>query len=250
MAEPRVRTELLPTAQDALQGYLDSLLREATRAPVLRAVPERGAPQPAAAAAPAPAAVPAREGAAVDDATPGRAAGSPPDWARDGFQALLFNVGSLRLAVPLVRLHGVLPWPEAIAAMPGQPSWSLGLMRHRDRNVRVVDTATLVGVPGDGGQRPVPSNVLIVGDGEWALAADSISDVLHLEPGEVKWRSAQGRRPWLAGTLLERLCALMDTDAFAGMLAAGRNGGRAPPGEGRGRPTMGAGGGHRAEGSR
>lgn len=220
MAEP-VAVNPLPAARDALQGYLDGLLREATPA-----APRREAPPPATAQPAAP------EGAV--EALPGRAAGGPPEWAQEGFQALLFNVGPLRLAVPLVRLHGVLPWPETIAAMPGQPSWSLGLMRHRERNVRVVDTASLVGVPTGAGQRPPPANVLIVGDGGWGLAADAIGEVLRLEPTEVKWRSAQGRRPWLAGTLLERLCALLDTDAFAGMLATGPTAGQASARNGRG----------------
>lgn len=216
MAEP-VTVKLLPAARDALQGYLDGLLREAAPGPAPPAAPQAGA-----ARAPAPAAAPERP------------SGEPPEWARGGFQALLFNVGPLRLAVPLVRLHGVLPWPEAISAVPGQPAWSLGLMRHRERNVRVVDTASLVGAPGGAGQRAAPANVLIVGDGGWGLAADAIGDVLRLEPGEVKWRSAQGRRPWLAGTLLERLCALLDTDAFAGMLAAGPVAGQARARYGRG----------------
>jgi purine-binding chemotaxis protein CheW len=37
----------------------------------------------------------------------------------------------------------------------------------------------------------------------------------------VRWRTAQGKRPWLAGTISARLCALLDTDALAQILEAG-----------------------------
>ena len=81
----------------------------------------------------------AEQGVAPDSET------GPPEWSRPTFQALLFEVGALRLAVPLVKLHSVVNLKdEEITPMPNQPDWYLGLMRYRDRNVRVVDTATMV----------------------------------------------------------------------------------------------------------
>jgi len=143
----------------------------------------------------------------------------PPGWSKPEFQALLFKVGALNLAVPLIKLHSVIPWPEeGIAAMPNQPSWCYGLLRYRDQNVRIIDTAELV-LPPDKRREPIePKHVLIVGDGRWGLACSSIGEVLRLEPDEVKWRTAEGRRRWLAGTVVGHLCALLDTEAFADML--------------------------------
>jgi purine-binding chemotaxis protein CheW len=148
----------------------------------------------------------------------------PPAWSKPEFQALLFKVGGLTLAVPLVKLNSVIPWPEeGVTPIPNQPVWCYGLMRHREQNMRVVDTATLV-IPEDkreDAEAFEPRHVLIIGDGRWGLACSAIGDVVRLGPQEVKWRSGQGRRPWLAGTVLGHLCALLDTEAFAAMLAAG-----------------------------
>ncbi len=146
-----------------------------------------------------------------------------PDWGRELFQALFFQVGALRLAVPLTELQSVVPWGDVdVTPTPNRPDWFLGLMRYRERNVRVIDTATMV-LPPDKRDTPEaqadPGQILIVGDGTWGLACHSIGDVVKLSPEEVKWRSARTtRRPWLAGTVIGHLCALVDTDAFASML--------------------------------
>lgn len=142
----------------------------------------------------------------------------PPPWSKPDFQALLFKVGGLSLAVPLVKLHSVIPWPaEGVTAMPKQPAWCFGLLRYRDQNVRIVDTEGLVIPDGKRADRMVPKHILVVGDGQWGLACSSIGNVVKLDPEEVKWRTSGGRRPWLAGTVLNHLCALLDTEAFAAM---------------------------------
>lgn len=244
--------EKLLAPQQALWNYLDALLREippslpetdeiqewdpaalepaapAGEAPP-RPVVERERPravhrQPVVAPTPQPApAVP--EPAAEPAAAPAAAeppAALTPEWAETEFQALLFSVGGLTLAVPLVTLNSVVPWPEGgVTPMPNQPAWCFGLMNYRDRNVRVVDTGTMVIPPDRQELRPTepPRHILVVGDGGWGLACSAIGNVVRLAPQDVRWRRGGGRRPWLAGTVLGHLCALLDTDAFARMLA-------------------------------
>lgn len=221
---------------DAVRGYLDELLRDLP--------PEGG---DTAEAAPEPEPQPLR---VVSDSAPltptegddepapvqaaggggdtGAAEGVPvPPWATPQFQALLFEVGSLKLAVPLVKLHSVVPFSDHIATVPRQPGWVHGMMRYRGRNVLVIDTARLVLPPAHAEADAAegrPGHILIVGDGRWGLACRRIGDVVRLTPDEVRWRSREGRRPWLAGTVLGRLCALMDTEAFADMLSQGAEG--------------------------
>lgn len=146
-----------------------------------------------------------------------------PDWAREAFQCLLFKVSGLSLAVPLSRLNGVISWPEKIVATPNQTDWYLGLVLNHGTNVKVIDTAHMV-LPEN--RRPPDelepaerfSHILLVDDARWGLACDSIGDVIWLQPEAVKWRRNKDSRPWLAGTALEYLCALMDTQVFAEML--------------------------------
>ncbi|ABM61259.1 chemotaxis protein CheW [Halorhodospira halophila] len=175
-------------------------------------------PPPAKTAAPAPPRTQAGAGAGGKEPP----ADPTPAWARPFFQALTLHVGALRLAVPLVKLHRVVPWedPDEVEPTVGQPAWMHGLLDHRGRYVQVVDTAEVV-LPED--RRPPleerrAGRIIIVGDGHWGLACREVGAVLKLTPEQVQWRSAEGRRRWLAGTVREHLCALVDTDAFADML--------------------------------
>ena len=56
---------------------------------------------------------------------------------------------------------------------------------------------------------------------EWGLAVHQVSRSLRLDPNEIKWRSHRGQRPWLAGTVIEHMCALLDVSALAELIASG-----------------------------
>jgi len=138
-----------------------------------------------------------------------------PAWAETRFQCLLFKVSGLSLAVPLIKLNSVIPWDENITETPNQTDWYLGLVQHLQNQVKVIDTALLVmpenrhkSLENDTSDRL--SHILLVDDYQWGLACSSI--------GEVKWRKNKTSRAWLAGTSLEHLCAIMDTEVFAQML--------------------------------
>ena len=146
-----------------------------------------------------------------------------PDWAESPFQCLLFNVGGLSLAVPLVRLNGVIPWTENVVETPNQTEWYLGVLMNHGHKVQVIDTAVMVLPPEhrvDLAEEPAErlSHILLVDDQRWGLACDSIGDVVWLKKDEVKWRSNKTKRPWLLGTAINHMCAVMDTEAFADML--------------------------------
>jgi len=146
-----------------------------------------------------------------------------PEWADSPFQCLLFNVGGLALAVPLVRLNGVIPWSENVVETPNQTDWYLGVLMNHGHKVQVIDTAMMVlpaehrvDMPAEPEERL--SHILLVDDQKWGLACDSIGDVVWLNKDEVKWRSNKTKRPWLLGTAVDHMCAVMDTEAFADML--------------------------------
>ena len=146
-----------------------------------------------------------------------------PEWASEPFQCLLFNVSGLNLAVPLSKLNSVIPWTDKIVETPNQTDWYLGLVNNLGKNVKVIDTALMVmpenrrvSITEDPSERF--SHILLVDDNQWGLACDSIGDVVWLSASDVKWRKNKKQRPWLAGTALERLCAIIDSEIFADML--------------------------------
>jgi len=143
-----------------------------------------------------------------------------PDWAQSKFENLLFKAAGLTMAVPLIKLNGVLVWdPDVVTRIPNSQSWFLGIMNHQKKKVKLINVSAFIVPEGKSQSNPQDlGHILLVGDGEWGLVCDSIVKVLALEAVEVKWRSARGRRPWLAGTVIQQMCALLDVDAFIGDL--------------------------------
>jgi purine-binding chemotaxis protein CheW len=148
-----------------------------------------------------------------------------PAWAEQEFQCLMFNVVGISLAVPLMKLNGVIPWDNKLTPMPGHSDAFLGLLRHLGKNVKIMDTAQVI-LPQAQMQQVATvderiQKIILMDEGRWGLACDDVGEVITLQADDVRWRSEAGRRPWLAGTISERLCALLDTDVLARILAEG-----------------------------
>lgn len=183
-----------------LQSYLDRLLAE---------IPE---------AQSEPASSPVQNDAASHSAR--RDTGTPDasicaTWREQTFQAMLFHVSEMRFAAPLIHLQGVVPFAETPTRLPETPDWFLGVCTYRGQNVRVVDTAGLTTRGQILDVKRDYQHVILLQAGSWGLACDAVSEVLTIAPSTVQWRKRLSDKPWLAGTLRERLCAVLDMDALA-----------------------------------
>ena len=146
-----------------------------------------------------------------------------PAWAAEPFECLLFDVAGLTLAVPLVCLGSIYSLAgRELTPLFGQPDWFLGILPSQSGNLKVLDTARWV-MPDryrddfrDGLQY-----VISVQGYEWGLAVHQVSRSLRLDPNEIKWRTHRGQRPWLAGTVIEHMCALLDVSELAELIASG-----------------------------
>lgn len=150
----------------------------------------------------------------------------PLAWTHEDFQSLIFHVAGLQLAVPLVKLNGVLEWPETITPMPGHQPWFLGVMSYHGKQVKIVDTAHIVLPEQSQALALTPeqrnfNRIVLVGDGCWGLACEGVGEVFNLTHNEVRWRSERTVRRWLIGTVVERMCALLDVDEIAKILEEG-----------------------------
>jgi purine-binding chemotaxis protein CheW len=146
-----------------------------------------------------------------------------PSWAAEPFECLLFDVAGLTLAVPLVCLGSIYPLAgHELTPLFGQPEWFLGILPSQAGNLKVLDTARWV-MPDRYREdyRQGLQYVISVQGYEWGLAVHQVSRSLRLDPNEIKWRSHRGQRPWLAGTVIEHMCALLDVSALAELIASG-----------------------------
>ncbi|MFU6374043.1 CheW domain-containing protein [Metapseudomonas otitidis] len=146
-----------------------------------------------------------------------------PQWAEEPFECLLFDVAGLTLAVPLVCLGSIYPLAgQELTPLFGQPDWFLGILPCQAGNLKVLDTARWV-MPDRYRDdfREGLQYVISVQGYEWGLAVHQVSRSIRLDPNEIKWRSQRSQRPWLAGTVIEHMCALLDVAALAELIASG-----------------------------
>lgn len=155
--------------------------------------------------------------------TPPPTSDGRPAWAAEPFECLLFDVAGLTLAVPLVCLGSIYPLAgQELTPLFGQPDWFLGILPSQAGNLKVLDTARWI-MPDRYRDdfRQGLQYVISVQGYEWGLAVHQVSRSLRLDPNEIKWRSRRGQRPWLAGTVIEHMCALLDVAELAELIASG-----------------------------
>ncbi|MCL6414486.1 chemotaxis protein CheW [Aestuariirhabdus sp. Z084] len=243
MNQQQLKTAL-SKPQEAIQDYLDGLLHDATsRAKALdetsgqpTVLVKTVEPDIVPAAEVAPIIVPAlvEEPLEVVDQLDSMALDDLPEivsksqwgengrplWADESFECLLFKVGGLKLAVPLVELGTIYPLEEELTPLFGQPDWFLGLYKHSTRSIRVVDTAQWV-MPEryDADLNQGLKYIISLQGCDWALAVHEVAEAIKLDPEAVRWRTERSKRPWLAGTVIKEMCALLDVGSLSKLIA-------------------------------
>lgn len=140
----------------------------------------------------------------------------------DAFQVLYFDVCGVMFAVPLDALGGIHRL-EDTNHLIGRPNWYLGLQTNRDHQLDVVDTAKWV-MPDK-----LPNNeyketyqyIVMLGESSWGLACGELKGTELVRPEQVRWREVAGKRPWLAGMVKEKMCALIHVEELIVMLQSG-----------------------------
>ncbi|MDG1938970.1 MAG: hypothetical protein P8I62_09045 [Pseudomonadales bacterium] len=146
-----------------------------------------------------------------------------PAWGRENFRCLAFNVSGLKLAVPVQFIEGMQPLDLFTGTSPlDEPlvkgALILGHMKSDPIDgapsfCSVLDTARLV-MPEryDNSMKESYRYVLALKNCDWSIAVDSIGGEMALSSQNVRWRSEHTRREWLAGTVVDKMCALIDID--------------------------------------
>lgn len=145
------------------------------------------------------------------------------NYRNGSFQAMFFDVAGLLIAVPLIELGGI-HYIDKINSLMGKPSWYKGVMLYRDEKINVVDTALWV-MPEKCNETLLNSlnyqYTIMLGNTSWGMMAENLIDTVTLQQDDVKWLNNNVRRPWLAGLVKDRMCALLDVDELVKMLDDG-----------------------------
>ncbi len=147
-----------------------------------------------------------------------------PQWAQERFECLLFEVAGLKLAVPLVTLGAVHQIDRKFRSLPGQYDWFIGILQTNLGNIKVIDTALCV-MPEryDRSNREQLEFVITLHGFAWGISCHKLLKSITLEPEDVKWRTQRGKRPWMAGTVVEQMCALVDPAGFHHVILEAEN---------------------------
>lgn len=144
-----------------------------------------------------------------------------PAWAQQRFECLLFTVGGLTLAVPLVELGTIYQLNDEITPIFGQVDWLMGLLPVNGANIRTINTAKVVMPERYKEDMQAQYRFVITLNGvDWGLAVDAVSTAIKIQPEDVRWRSERSARAWLAGTVVEHMCALLDVSQLTKMFVA------------------------------
>ncbi|XPF96153.1 chemotaxis protein CheW [Colwellia sp. RE-S-Sl-9] len=139
------------------------------------------------------------------------------------FQAMFFDVAGLTVAVPLVELGGIHN-VNKITSLMGKPKWFEGVMIHREEKINVVDTALWVMPEKYNEELKNALNyqyVIMLSNSRWGLLAETLVDTVTLMPEDVKWLNSSSKRPWLAGLVKNRMCALLEVESLIQLLNNG-----------------------------
>lgn len=135
--------------------------------------------------------------------------GDPCSRYRFPVQCLMFGVADHSLCIPLLDMGSVAPLdPAALIRIADSPDWLVGILKHRERNLRIVDSAVLLGIERN---RPPEDGLhfLVFADEDFAITCERLGEVIYLQDEQVRWVpvSSQGLS---MGTVRESLATLLD----------------------------------------
>ncbi len=131
-------------------------------------------------------------------------------------QCLMFSVAGNQLSIPLINMGSVVTRGKRLTLLPGNPDWFLGILQHREMNVKVVDTAKILQANSKQ-QHSEYQHILVFGDDNWAITCDKLGEVIKLNEDDVKW-TKQGSKNLFLGTIKQSLAILLDPDKILNKL--------------------------------
>ncbi|MEI6895880.1 MAG: chemotaxis protein CheW [Psychromonas sp.] len=140
----------------------------------------------------------------------------------DNFQVLFFELSDLMFAVPLADLGGIYHLDDSINSLIGKPDWFSGVMTHNESLFNIVDTAKWINT-GQSAQTLNYSHYVLLGSTKWGLSCEKLLGTETLSRSQIKWRTASGKRPWLAGMVKKKMCALIHAEELVKLLNNGMN---------------------------
>ena len=138
----------------------------------------------------------------------------------DQFQVLFFELNHITFAIPLTDLGGIYHLTDSLNFLMGKPAWFRGVMSHNERLYNIVDTSSWLQL----GRNATDLNYthfILLGDTAWGLSCEKLLGTENLNKDQIRWRDKKGSRPWLAGMVKQKMCALIHAKELVKLLDQG-----------------------------
>ena len=141
-----------------------------------------------------------------------------PGLIREMFplQSLMFRVGNNLLSIPLTELHSVVEWQGKLTCLPNAADWMVGVLRYRDSNICVVDSAAILQIKRDASI--TARYILVLGDQKWGIMCDQIDTIVTLHFEDIQWNRNQNNTISY-GTIRDSLASFLNPSGFIRQLA-------------------------------
>ncbi|RBW47445.1 chemotaxis protein CheW [Psychromonas sp. B3M02] len=161
---------------------------------------------------------------AVEKATQQNQQAEQEEWqnlqVEDNFQVLFFELNQVTFAIPLTDLGGIYQLSDSLNFLMGKPAWFRGVMSHNERLYNIVDTATWLQL-GKNAQDLQYTHFILLGSTAWGLSCEKLLGTESLNKDQIRWRDKKGSRPWLAGMVKQKMCALIHAEELVKLLSQG-----------------------------
>ena len=138
----------------------------------------------------------------------------------DEFQVLFFELNNVTFAVPLTDLGGIFHLDETLNFLMGKPKWFSGVMKNHEQLYNIVDTALWLQL-GNSAENLKYTHFVALGNTAWGLSCENLLGTENLKKEQVRWRDKKGSRPWLAGMVKKKMCALIHAEELVKLLNQG-----------------------------
>jgi len=138
----------------------------------------------------------------------------------DQFQVLFFELNHITFAIPLTDLGGIYHLSDSLNFLMGKPAWFRGVMSHNERLYNIVDTSSWLKLDRNASDLNY-THFILLGDTPWGLSCEKLLGTENLNKDQIRWREKKGSRPWLAGMVKQKMCALIHAKELVKLLDQG-----------------------------
>jgi purine-binding chemotaxis protein CheW len=150
-----------------------------------------------------------------------------PLWGAKPFECLLIKSAGMNLMVPAMSVSYIEQINKKIIRLPLDVEAFRGVVTLRERSVAVIDLFTLISESGSSVKKSLAQvsenhveHVIVMDNGNFALACDDIGKMVTLETENVRWNKASFNNPMFAGIVPEYLCPIINIDNVQQQIAA------------------------------